>query len=163
MEAGEDITSFEISDVKTVITTRSKRVLYPKGQYYKVSESHPLKKGWCKKGTVRSCIKMKCWGKKKNLCVFMISIFFSFFNRYGRIPIYLLSCLGVGISGIIVAFSPNFTVFMIFRFLQGMFGKGTWMTCYVIGESCYLLLFLVREREGLLEDKDSGRCSHNIF
>ncbi|XP_062344834.1 solute carrier family 22 member 3 [Cinclus cinclus] len=53
-------------------------------------------------------------------------------DRYGRIPIYLLSCLGVGISGIIVAFSPNFTVFLIFRFLQGMFGKGTWMTCYVI-------------------------------
>ncbi|NXC88458.1 S22A3 protein, partial [Cercotrichas coryphoeus] len=53
-------------------------------------------------------------------------------DRYGRIPIYLLSCLGVGISGIIAAFSPNFTVFLIFRFLQGMFGKGTWMTCYVI-------------------------------
>ncbi|KAL2306443.1 hypothetical protein Nmel_004363 [Mimus melanotis] len=53
-------------------------------------------------------------------------------DRYGRIPIYLLSCLGVGICGIIVAFSPNFTVFLIFRFLQGMFGKGTWMTGYVI-------------------------------
>ncbi|KAL9863064.1 solute carrier family 22 member 3 [Geothlypis trichas] len=53
-------------------------------------------------------------------------------DRYGRILIYLLSCLGVGICGIIEAFSPNFTVFLIFRFLQGMFGKGTWMTCYVI-------------------------------
>ncbi|XP_053829347.1 solute carrier family 22 member 3 isoform X2 [Vidua macroura] len=53
-------------------------------------------------------------------------------DRYGRILTYLLSCLGVGICGIIVAFSPNFTVFLIFRFLQGMFGKGSWMTCYVI-------------------------------
>ncbi|NXU18930.1 S22A3 protein, partial [Pardalotus punctatus] len=53
-------------------------------------------------------------------------------DRYGRILIYLLSCLGVGICGIIVAFSPNFSVFLIFRFLQGMFGKGTWMTAYVI-------------------------------
>ncbi|NXF92159.1 S22A3 protein, partial [Eubucco bourcierii] len=53
-------------------------------------------------------------------------------DRYGRILIYLLSCLGVGICGIVVAFAPNFTVFLIFRFLQGMFGKGTWMTCYVI-------------------------------
>ncbi|NWV73085.1 S22A3 protein, partial [Dasyornis broadbenti] len=53
-------------------------------------------------------------------------------DRYGRILIYLLSCLGVGICGIIAAFSPNFTVFLIFRFLQGMFGKGTWMTGYVI-------------------------------
>ncbi|NXH11110.1 S22A3 protein, partial [Bucco capensis] len=53
-------------------------------------------------------------------------------DRYGRILIYLLSCLGVGVCGIIVAFAPNFTVFLIFRFLQGVFGKGTWMTCYVI-------------------------------
>uniref|UniRef100_A0A8B9Q5X8 Solute carrier family 22 member 3 n=1 Tax=Apteryx owenii TaxID=8824 RepID=A0A8B9Q5X8_APTOW len=53
-------------------------------------------------------------------------------DRYGRILIYLLSCLGVGICGIIVAFAPNFTVFLIFRFLQGVFSKGTWMTCYVI-------------------------------
>ncbi|NWW70884.1 S22A3 protein, partial [Climacteris rufus] len=53
-------------------------------------------------------------------------------DRYGRILIYLLSCLGVGICGTIVAFAPNFTVFLIFRFLQGMFGKGTWMTGYVI-------------------------------
>ncbi|NXX38871.1 S22A3 protein, partial [Tricholaema leucomelas] len=53
-------------------------------------------------------------------------------DRYGRILIYLLSCLGVGICGIIVAFAPNFTVFLTFRFLQGVFGKGTWMTCYVI-------------------------------
>ncbi|XP_015713549.1 solute carrier family 22 member 3 isoform X1 [Coturnix japonica] len=53
-------------------------------------------------------------------------------DRYGRILIYLLSCLGVGICGVIVAFAPNFTLFLIFRFLQGVFGKGTWMTCYVI-------------------------------
>ncbi|XP_021246964.1 solute carrier family 22 member 3 isoform X2 [Numida meleagris] len=42
-------------------------------------------------------------------------------DRYGRILIYLLSCLGVGICGIIVAFVPNFTLFLIFRFLQGVF------------------------------------------
>lgn len=157
MGASEDISSFEISDVKTVVTTTGKRVPYPKEQYYKVSESHLLEKGWSQKGTVRSSIKMKCWGEKmKSLCLFMISTFFSFFNRYGRILIYLLSCLGVGICGIIVAFSPNFTVFLIFRFLQGMFGKGTWMTCYVIGERFTVFFFLVRESEGFLEDRDSG-------
>ncbi|XP_009635482.1 solute carrier family 22 member 3 [Egretta garzetta] len=53
-------------------------------------------------------------------------------DRYGRILTYLLSCFGAGICGIIVAFAPNLTVFLIFRFLQGVFGKGTWMTCYVI-------------------------------
>ncbi|XP_074804823.1 solute carrier family 22 member 3 isoform X2 [Natator depressus] len=53
-------------------------------------------------------------------------------DRYGRICIYLYSCLGVGLCGLVVAFAPNFYVFLIFRFLQGVFGKGTWMTAYVI-------------------------------
>ncbi|XP_008572826.1 PREDICTED: solute carrier family 22 member 3 [Galeopterus variegatus] len=53
-------------------------------------------------------------------------------DRYGRIVIYLISCFGVGVTGVVVAFAPNFSVFVIFRFLQGVFGKGTWMTCYVI-------------------------------
>ncbi|KAF5914866.1 hypothetical protein HPG69_010932, partial [Diceros bicornis minor] len=54
-------------------------------------------------------------------------------DRYGRIVIYLISCFGVGITGVVVAFAPNFPVFVVFRFLQGVFGKGTWITCYVIG------------------------------
>ncbi|KYO18672.1 hypothetical protein Y1Q_0009127 [Alligator mississippiensis] len=53
-------------------------------------------------------------------------------DRYGRILVFLFSCLGVGVCGIVVAFAPNFSIFLIFRFLQGVFGKGTWMTCYVI-------------------------------
>ncbi|XP_063089168.1 solute carrier family 22 member 3 [Cavia porcellus] len=53
-------------------------------------------------------------------------------DRYGRIIVYLISCFGVGVTGVVVAFAPNFPVFVIFRFLQGVFGKGTWITCYVI-------------------------------
>ncbi|KAM5164599.1 solute carrier family 22 member 3 [Mantella aurantiaca] len=53
-------------------------------------------------------------------------------DRYGRKLTYLLSSLGVGISGIGAAFAPHFYLFVAFRFLQGFFGKGTWMTCYVI-------------------------------
>lgn len=53
-------------------------------------------------------------------------------DRYGRILIYLISCFGVGVTGVVVAFAPNFSVFVIFRFLQGVFGKGAWMTCFVI-------------------------------
>ncbi|XP_036742677.2 solute carrier family 22 member 3 isoform X2 [Manis pentadactyla] len=53
-------------------------------------------------------------------------------DRFGRIVVYLISCFGVGVAGIVVAFAPNFSVFVVFRFLQGVFGKGTWMTCYVI-------------------------------
>ncbi|XP_023555093.1 solute carrier family 22 member 3 [Octodon degus] len=53
-------------------------------------------------------------------------------DRYGRIVVYLISCFGVGVTGVVVAFAPDFPVFVIFRFLQGVFGKGTWITCYVI-------------------------------
>ncbi|KAJ1154866.1 hypothetical protein NDU88_007609 [Pleurodeles waltl] len=53
-------------------------------------------------------------------------------DRYGRKVTYLISSFGTGLCGIIVAFAPNFYVFVIFRFLQGVFAKGTWMTCYVI-------------------------------
>ncbi|XP_069830467.1 solute carrier family 22 member 3 isoform X2 [Dendropsophus ebraccatus] len=53
-------------------------------------------------------------------------------DRYGRKVTYLISSFGVGLCGIVVAFAPNFYVLVLFRFLQGIFGKGTWMTCYVI-------------------------------
>ncbi|CAI5770377.1 solute carrier family 22 member 3 [Podarcis lilfordi] len=53
-------------------------------------------------------------------------------DRYGRINIYLISSFGAGLCGLIVAFAPNIVVFSIFRFLQGVFGKGTWMTSFVI-------------------------------
>ncbi|KAM4770749.1 solute carrier family 22 member 3 [Rhinophrynus dorsalis] len=53
-------------------------------------------------------------------------------DRYGRKITYLISSFGVGLCGVIVAFAPNFYVLVFFRFLQGIFGKGTWMTCYVI-------------------------------
>lgn len=45
-----------------------------------------------------------------------------------------------------VAFAPNFPVLVVFRFLQGVFGKGTWMTCYVIGKSRLRLLVCLRTR-----------------
>lgn len=48
---------------------------------------------------------------------------------------YLFSAFGAGLCGIIVAFAPNIVVFTIFRFLQGVFGKGTWMTAFVIGKN----------------------------
>lgn len=71
-----------------------------------------------------------CWRKR-----WWWSLLLSFSKRYGRIVIYLISCFGVGVTGVVVAFAPNFPVFVIFRFLQGVFGKGTWMTCYVIGKT----------------------------
>lgn len=67
-----------------------------------------------------------------------------FLERYGRIVIYLISCFGVGVAGVVVAFAPNFPVFVVFRFLQGVFGKGTWMTAYVIGKTSLHLLVCLR-------------------
>ena len=73
--------------------------------------------------------------------------------------IYLLSCFGVGVTGVVVAFAPNFPVFVIFRFLQGVFGKGTWMTCYVIGKTwlrllvCGLLLLWLLLQHRRVRDK----------
>ncbi|KAM9315380.1 solute carrier family 22 member 3 [Gastrophryne carolinensis] len=53
-------------------------------------------------------------------------------DRYGRKITYLISAFGVGVCGIGAALAPSFYVFLSFRFLQGIFLKGTWMTCYVI-------------------------------
>ncbi|XP_042306568.1 solute carrier family 22 member 3 isoform X3 [Sceloporus undulatus] len=53
-------------------------------------------------------------------------------DRYGRIIIYLCSAFGAGLCGLIGAFAENLVVFSIIRFLQGVFGKGTWMTAFVI-------------------------------
>lgn len=50
----------------------------------------------------------------------------------------------------VVAFAPNFPVFVVFRFLQGVFAKGTWMTCYVIGKSCRAPACLVGSPAGLV-------------
>lgn len=68
--------------------------------------------------------------------VLKVLFLLSFSSRYGRLIVYLISCFGVGITGVVVAFAPNFSVFVIFRFLQGVFGKGAWMTCFVIGKTC---------------------------
>uniref|UniRef100_A0A8C6XXD1 Solute carrier family 22 member 3 n=1 Tax=Naja naja TaxID=35670 RepID=A0A8C6XXD1_NAJNA len=64
--------------------------------------------------------------------LFYSFIYFVSLDRFGRITIYLFSCFGAGLCGLIVAFAPNIIVFSIFRFLQGIFGKGTWMTSFVL-------------------------------
>ena len=75
--------------------------------------------------------------------MFKVMLPLSSSRRYGRIVIYLISCFGVGVTGVVVAFAPNFPVFVVFRFLQGVFGKGTWITCYVIGKTLpHLLVYL---------------------
>ncbi|CAD5213578.1 unnamed protein product [Bursaphelenchus xylophilus] len=50
----------------------------------------------------------------------------------GRRPALLLSLFGLGLFGIVSAYSPNIFVFMVFRLIQGIFLPGCGMTNWVL-------------------------------
>uniref|UniRef100_A0A4W3KEI8 Solute carrier family 22 member 3 n=1 Tax=Callorhinchus milii TaxID=7868 RepID=A0A4W3KEI8_CALMI len=50
-------------------------------------------------------------------------------DRFGRKVCLLISLFGVALTGIIVSFAPNYPLFLIFRILQGIFGRGiSWLS-----------------------------------
>ncbi|KAM6462835.1 solute carrier family 22 member 2-like isoform 1-T2 [Liasis olivaceus] len=51
-------------------------------------------------------------------------------DRFGRKTSLLIAVLVTAISGVLVAFSPNYLWSVIFRFIQGLFSKGSWMAGY---------------------------------
>ncbi|ETE64377.1 Solute carrier family 22 member 1, partial [Ophiophagus hannah] len=51
-------------------------------------------------------------------------------DRFGRKVSLLISVLVTAISGVLVAFSPSYLWSVIFRFIQGLFSKGSWMAGY---------------------------------
>ncbi|KAJ8402830.1 hypothetical protein AAFF_G00361440 [Aldrovandia affinis] len=53
-------------------------------------------------------------------------------DRYGRKLCFLISIFGLAVSGVGMIFSPNYAVLLVFRVIQGIFGKGAWMTTYVM-------------------------------
>ncbi|KAL4623991.1 solute carrier family 22 member 3-like [Arapaima gigas] len=53
-------------------------------------------------------------------------------DRYGRKLSFLISVFGLGVSGIAMIFSSNYAVLLAIRVIQGVFGKGTWMSSYVL-------------------------------
>ncbi|XP_048829980.1 solute carrier family 22 member 3 isoform X2 [Brienomyrus brachyistius] len=53
-------------------------------------------------------------------------------DRYGRKLCFLISIFGLGISGVGMIFSPNYIVLLVIRIIQGVFGKGAWMSAYVL-------------------------------
>ncbi|XP_078261369.1 solute carrier family 22 member 3-like isoform X1 [Rhinoraja longicauda] len=53
-------------------------------------------------------------------------------DMYGRKLSFMVSNLMTSVSGVAVAFAPNYIWFLIFRTLQGLFSKGGWLGAYVL-------------------------------
>ncbi|NP_001087673.1 solute carrier family 22 (organic cation transporter), member 2 L homeolog [Xenopus laevis] len=53
-------------------------------------------------------------------------------DRFGRKPFLMTSLLITAIFGILMAFSPNYPLIVIFRFIQGLVSKGCWLSGYIL-------------------------------
>ncbi|XP_067845333.1 solute carrier family 22 member 2-like isoform X2 [Heptranchias perlo] len=51
---------------------------------------------------------------------------------FGRKPCFLFASFVTSVSGLLLAFSPSYTWFVIFRTLQGLFSRGGWLCAYVL-------------------------------
>uniref|UniRef100_UPI00398E8324 solute carrier family 22 member 2-like isoform X2 n=1 Tax=Pristiophorus japonicus TaxID=55135 RepID=UPI00398E8324 len=52
-------------------------------------------------------------------------------DMFGRKLSFLFATFVTSVVGLVVAFLPNYTWFLIFRTLQGLFSKGSWLCAYV--------------------------------
>ncbi|MEE6475519.1 hypothetical protein FKM82_010781 [Ascaphus truei] len=68
-----------------------------------------------------------------NLGFFLGSLFIGYVaDRFGRKPCLLISLFITGVSGVGVAFSPTYPGVVIFRFIQGLVSKGSWLSGYIL-------------------------------
>ncbi|XP_063089170.1 solute carrier family 22 member 1 isoform X2 [Cavia porcellus] len=55
-------------------------------------------------------------------------------DRFGRKLCLLGTSLVTAVSGVLTAVAPNYTSMFLFRLVQGMVSKGTWMTGYTLND-----------------------------
>lgn len=60
-------------------------------------------------------------------------LFGSLSDRFGRRPIFFYALCQQFICAIVAAVAPNYTVFVIARFLIGMANSGVFLVAFVIG------------------------------
>ncbi|XP_077204386.1 solute carrier family 22 member 2 isoform X2 [Paroedura picta] len=53
-------------------------------------------------------------------------------DRFGRKLCLLITILVNSVSGVLMAFAPNYTWMVIFRLVQGLVSKGGWLTGYIL-------------------------------
>ncbi|XP_078412861.1 solute carrier family 22 member 2-like [Cetorhinus maximus] len=52
-------------------------------------------------------------------------------DMFGRKSSFLFATFVTSVLGLVVSFLPNYTWFLIFRTLQGLFSKGSWLCAYI--------------------------------
>lgn len=55
-------------------------------------------------------------------------------RRYGRRVLLVLGMVFCGIAGVAKSFVNSYTLFLLFEFLDALFGAGTYAVGFIIGE-----------------------------